>query len=40
MCACITTSKSMETLYHPVVHPLTNQIPLMGMVGAQAKRCK
>ena len=35
-----TTSKSMEPLYHPVVHPFTNQKPLMGIARAQAKRCK
>ena len=28
-------SKSMEPLYHPVVHPLTNQKPLIGIVHAQ-----
>ena len=38
MWAYVTTSKSMEPLYHPVVHPLTNQKPLMGIVHAQAKR--
>ena len=40
MWAYVTTSKSMEPLYHPIVHPLTNQKPLMGTVRAQAKRGK
>ena len=40
MWAYRTTFKSMEPLYHPVVHPLTNRKPLMGIVCAQTKRCK
>ena len=32
--------KEYGTLYNHVVHPLTNQKPLMGIVRAQAKRCK